>query len=268
MSIERPISQDAAVSVIRVHAEQFLTRLHQHSAIHEIARVLFSDLVEGIANGQQNGRVRAKKELLSLSTISEGALRTVLARFSSRLNTFETQHWTATTGNVCSKASLQRAPTGGVFLQASIADVATNELAERSLGRRVFLCHASDDKPKVRELYAFLLAAGIDVWFDEERLLPGHDWELEIRQALRSSDVVIACLSNRAVTKRGFVQKELRMALDVADEQPEGRIFFIPVLLEECQVPERLARWQWFPLFRHGFDAKLLRAIESATQRD
>ena len=90
---------------------------------------------------------------------------------------------------------------------------------------KVFLCHASGDKPAVRELYHRLRAAGFDPWLDEENLLPGQDWQLEIPQAVRSSDAAIVCLSTRAVTKRGYVQKEIRYALDVADEQPEGAIF-------------------------------------------
>src|SRR5262249_52098100 len=43
----------------------------------------------------------------------------------------------------------------------------------------------------------------------------------------------------------GFVQKEIRLALDAADEQPEEAIFIIPLKLEQCEVPERLTRWQW-----------------------
>ena len=40
---------------------------------------------------------------------------------------------------------------------------------------RVFLCHASQDKPIVRELYQRLLAEGwIDPWLDEKKLLFGQ----------------------------------------------------------------------------------------------
>jgi len=47
---------------------------------------------------------------------------------------------------------------------------------------RVFLCHSSQDKPIVRELYQRLLAEGwIDPWLDEEKLLPGQDWGMEIK---------------------------------------------------------------------------------------
>ncbi|MFZ5910497.1 MAG: TIR domain-containing protein [Chloroflexota bacterium] len=46
------------------------------------------------------------------------------------------------------------------------------DTAERKL--RVFLCHASHDKPAVRELYQRLKAEGwIDPWLDEENLFPG-----------------------------------------------------------------------------------------------
>lgn len=50
---------------------------------------------------------------------------------------------------------------------------------------RVFLCHASQDKPIVRELYQKLLGEGwIDPWLDEERLLPGQAWGMEIEKAV------------------------------------------------------------------------------------
>ncbi len=114
---------------------------------------------------------------------------------------------------------------------------------------KVFLCHSKDDKPKVRELYRRLVDDVVDVWLDEEKLMPGQDWDLVIRKAVRESDVVVICLSNDSITKAGYVQKEIRFALDVADEQPEGAIFLIPAKLEECQVPSRLSKLQWVNLF-------------------
>ncbi len=100
---------------------------------------------------------------------------------------------------------------------------------------RVFLCHSSSDKPKIRELYQRLRADGVAPWLDEEHLLPGQDWHLEITKAVRSSHVVIVCLSSTAISKTGYVQKEIKHALDVADEQPEGTIFLIPLKLSRCQ---------------------------------
>lgn len=115
---------------------------------------------------------------------------------------------------------------------------------------RVFLCHAAEDKPAVRELHAALRQSGFSPWLDEEELLPGQDWDLEIRRAVRACDVVVVCLSTRSLGKRGYVQKEITRALDVADERPPGEIYLIPARLEECDVPERLAKWHWVDLWR------------------
>lgn len=109
---------------------------------------------------------------------------------------------------------------------------------------KVFLCHTSQDKSAVRSLYKRLNTEGwIDPWLDEEKLLPGEDWEVEIRKAVREADAIVVFISNHSKTKEGFVQKEIRFALDIADEKPEGTIYIIPARLDECDIPDRLKRW-------------------------
>jgi hypothetical protein len=125
----------------------------------------------------------------------------------------------------------------------------------------VFLCHSSGDKERVRQLYHQLTADGVRCWFDEEDLLPGQDWESEISKAIRRSRFVLACISKSSISKSGFVQKELRLALDVADEQPDGSTFLIPVRLEECEIPDRLKRWQAADLFKPETYKRLRRAL-------
>lgn len=127
---------------------------------------------------------------------------------------------------------------------------------------RVFLCHCSDDKAEVRVLYAKLRNLGALPWLDEEDLLPGQEWEEEIPKAVQHSDVVIVCLSEHSLTKKGYVQKEIRFALDAADEQPPGKIFVIPVRLSDCDVPDRLKRWQWVNLFDTGGFERLAKALK------
>lgn len=137
---------------------------------------------------------------------------------------------------------------------------------DRSQKLRIFLCHSSEDKPLVRILYHLLNTDSLKPWLDEKDLLPGEDWDFAIRNAVRVSDVVVVCLSKQSRDKAGFVQKEIRYALDVADEQPDGTIFIIPVRLEPCDVPERLRRWQWVNLYEsNGFEL-LMRAL--ATRAD
>ena len=55
---------------------------------------------------------------------------------------------------------------------------------------KVFLCHAHADRD--RALYSRLTKDGVNAWFDKEKpcgershpILPGQDWELEIRKAV------------------------------------------------------------------------------------
>ena len=65
------------------------------------------------------------------------------------------------------------------------------------------------------------------------------------------------------MTKAGFVQKEIRVALEVAEEQPEGVIYIIPLRLEECTVPTTLRRWQWVDYYHSQGYERLLRALRT-----
>lgn len=129
----------------------------------------------------------------------------------------------------------------------------------------VFLCHCAADKVLVRDLYKFLADLGASVWFDEVDLIPGQDWNAEIHRAIRRSDLVIVCLSSRAVNKVGYLQKEIRLALDFADEQPDGTIYIVPAKLEQCEVPPRLNRWQWVNLFDEGGKDRLAQTLHART---
>lgn len=133
---------------------------------------------------------------------------------------------------------------------------------------RVFLCHSSNDKPAVRELYQKLCAEPwIDPWLDEIKLLPGQEWDLEIEQAIKETDAIIVCVSKSSITKEGYVQKEIKKALDYSDEKPEGTVFVIPVRLEECQPPERLSKWQYADFFEGQPERGFQRIVVSLEKR-
>jgi hypothetical protein len=128
---------------------------------------------------------------------------------------------------------------------------------------RAFLCHSSSDKVAVRRLYTQLRTAKwIDPWLDEEELLPGENWDLEIRKAVKSSDIVIVCLSRSSVNKEGYLQKEIKHALDIADEKPEGTIYVVPLKLDACDVPDRLSTWQWVNYFEEGGYDRLMKSLQ------
>jgi CheY-like chemotaxis protein len=131
---------------------------------------------------------------------------------------------------------------------------------------QVFLSHSSGDKERVRALYQRLSSDGVQCWFDEENLLGGQDWDYEISRAIQESKIFLACLSNHSVNKAGYVQAELKKALDVADKQPEGAVFILPVRLEDCVLPRRLSRWHRIDLFLDGGYERLLKSVRAALQ--
>jgi tetratricopeptide (TPR) repeat protein len=134
---------------------------------------------------------------------------------------------------------------------------------------KVFLCHASQDKPIVRELYQRLNAEGwIDSWLDEEKLLPGQDWDMEIEKAVEAADAVVVFLSSRSVSKEGYVQKEIRFALNLALFKPQETIFIVPLKLDECLVPRNLSSIQYIDYFpSERFDWAYQRLYQSLDLR-
>ena len=130
---------------------------------------------------------------------------------------------------------------------------------------KVFLCHAHSDKEVVRDLYRRLTKDGVDAWLDKEKLLPGQDWELEIRKAVREADVVAVCLSKQ-FNQAGFRQKEIRLALDTAIDKPEGSTFILPARLENSEVPDSLRKWHGVDLFESDGYENLMRALRTRAE--
>ncbi|MCC7174989.1 MAG: toll/interleukin-1 receptor domain-containing protein [Bryobacterales bacterium] len=107
-------------------------------------------------------------------------------------------------------------------------------------GPRVFIAYVAEDLRAAERLFDDLRRQGFDPWLDRKKLLPGQNWPRAIQQAIEVSDFFVACLSQKAVRKKGQFQAELRYALDCAARTPLDQIYLIPVRLEECPVPGRI----------------------------
>jgi TIR domain len=129
----------------------------------------------------------------------------------------------------------------------------------------IFISYASEDRPKCEQLYRDLRAEGYDVWIDSQDLIAGSNWSIEIKKAIRAAQYVILALSSNSVSKRGYIQKEIREALDVLDEFPESETFIIPIRLEPCNEGfERLKSIQRVDMFPNWDDgvARIIRALK------
>lgn len=126
---------------------------------------------------------------------------------------------------------------------------------------KIFISYASGDRAKAQELHAYLVSQGTDPWLDTENLLPGQDWKMEISRALDETDLILLCLSKTSVTREGYVQKEMRLALDRALEIPPGEIFLIPARFEEVELPYSLRDFQSVDLYTESGMKKLLKSL-------
>ncbi len=55
---------------------------------------------------------------------------------------------------------------------------------------KVFISYAREDYKIARKLYHDLRKAGVKPWLDEEDLLPGKKWKVEIEKAIRGSPLL------------------------------------------------------------------------------
>lgn len=132
---------------------------------------------------------------------------------------------------------------------------------------QIFLCCAREDEEKVEKLHQELSDAGFKPWMDKKDILPGEMWEVSIQKAIQGSDFFLMCLSANSVDKRGWIQREIKQALDIWQEMLEDDIYLIPVRLEDCEVPENLRKFQWVNLFGEDGWTQLVKAIQVGMER-
>ena len=98
----------------------------------------------------------------------------------------------------------------------------------------VFISYSHNDKSFAKKLAADLRDYGHTVWIDETILLVGDSFTKKIGDAIDSVDYVAVIISSASVDSR-WVQKELDLALN--REIIEGRVFVLPILLNNVELP-------------------------------
>jgi hypothetical protein len=147
----------------------------------------------------------------------------------------------------------------GKFCLAFMESLSEPKKSERQFDApRLFLSYAREDSVAARKLYEELSARGLNVWLDREALRPGQNWRVAVRQAIRGSRYFLALLSENSVSKVGYVQKELKDALDILEEHPITSVFIIPARLDDCTPADhRIRDLHWVDLFadwNHGVE--------------
>lgn len=122
---------------------------------------------------------------------------------------------------------------------------------------KVFISYAKEDYEFAEKLYEYLAENNFNPWLDKKNLLPGQQWDFEIKKGLREANYVILLLSDNSVLKRGYIQREFKLALKYFEEKLEDDIYLIPVKINKCNVPESLSGFQWIEIENNSFESIL-----------
>lgn len=93
---------------------------------------------------------------------------------------------------------------------------------------KVYLAHASEDKARVRPIAEYLMANGIDVWFDEWEIEPGDSLRQKMEEGLGAMTHFVVVLTKTSVGKP-WVAKEIDVGLV---QQVGGKSRFVPLVVD------------------------------------
>ena len=102
--------------------------------------------------------------------------------------------------------------------------------------KKIFLSYSRRDIEYVSTLVNALRKQGFDVWFDKN-IQSGSDWDSTIESELKKADAIVLVLSKTSVASDN-VKDEMSYGMGL--DKP-----VIPIKIEECDVPMRLARKQF-----------------------
>ena len=103
--------------------------------------------------------------------------------------------------------------------------------------RRTFISYSRVNKEFALKLAKELKSAGFSVWLDQLDIPTGSRWDNELEKALEECDIFLLILTPAAIASEN-VKDEIGYAID-------NRKRILPILLENCNVPLRLRRFQY-----------------------
>jgi hypothetical protein len=109
---------------------------------------------------------------------------------------------------------------------------------------KILISYASEDYDFAKRLYNDLKRiGGVIPWLDREDLMPGQKWAEEIPNVIEDCRYLLFLISENSITKKGYIQKEQKIALDILDEYPPNHVFIIPARIDHTEpVCEKLKR--------------------------
>ena len=126
---------------------------------------------------------------------------------------------------------------------------------------KVFISHAGEDNPFVRDFAERLRDNGVDAWVAEWEILPGDKLIDKIfEQGIGQCDAFVVVLSQNSV-KKPWVVEELDAALV---RRIEGQTKIIPIRIDDCEVPVALQATAWINIaLESDYDTEFHKVLSS-----
>jgi hypothetical protein len=116
----------------------------------------------------------------------------------------------------------------------------------------VFISYSRKHQDMAVQIRNDLNHEGIRTWMDTSDIQGGQQWEKKIKKAIQDSDFFLILLSSDILENKGYIHKELRLALDHSMCIPNTKTFIIPFRLDQCNLDDfNLNNIQWVDGFDH-----------------
>jgi hypothetical protein len=120
--------------------------------------------------------------------------------------------------------------------------------------RKTFLSYSRVNSDFAKKLAKELKAEGFPVWLDQLDIPLGARWDVELEKALDESEIFMIIMTPDSISSEN-VRDEIGYAIDNGKR-------FLPIMLENCNVPLRLRRFQYVDFSTKSFED----GVESAKQ--
>lgn len=103
----------------------------------------------------------------------------------------------------------------------------------------VFLSYASEDVEAASRLAEGLRSADLEVWFDQDALRWGEDWEASIRRGIRACALFLPVISRRSLSdenRRSYFWREWNAAADFTHAMAPDEVFLMPVVIDDTRI--------------------------------
>jgi TIR domain len=127
---------------------------------------------------------------------------------------------------------------------------------------KIFFSYSRSDSEFALKLGKDLREKGINIWLDQLDIPPGSTWDIEVENALNTSDCILILLSPDSVASKN-VMDEINFGI-------EEKKKVIPVLIRYCKIPFRLRRLQFIDfskIYEQGL-SRLLNTFEPESSLD